>query len=230
MKNNDPLFEKLADLKPETLLDTGCGCGNYISAISPLCGRITAVDISHGLIERCRREHQKSNITYLTMDGKNLLFSDRRFTAVMERGSLHHMTEWEKALDEMIRVSSRYILIAEPFDDLRNKAKKHTFYCHKFFTKVQNEAGYPHYEHIKPEVLLEYFNRKGLSIEINIVKSDKLIEFNEFFMDFYHFASKTLNRKDFINRFEELRRELEENMLCENDIIYIFAEKQQDGR
>lgn len=228
MKNNDPLFEKLADLKPETLLDTGCGCGSYISALSPLCGKITAVDISPGLIERCRREHPKSNITYLTMDGKNLPFSDGRFTAVMERGFLHHMTEWEKALDEMIRVSSRYILIVEPFDDLRNKAKKHTLYCHKFFTKVQNDAGYPHYEHIKPEVLVEYFNRKEISIETHIVKSDKLIEFDEFFIDFQHFASKSRKRDFFTKKFEELRRELEGNKLCKNDIIYIFAEK--DGR
>jgi len=40
MKNKDPLSEKLAILKPETLLDTGCGCGSY-----------TAVDISGGLVK-----------------------------------------------------------------------------------------------------------------------------------------------------------------------------------
>jgi len=225
MKKNDPLSKKLALLKPDTLLDTGCGCGSYIAALSPLCGKITAVDISGGLIERCMREHQKNNITYLTMDGKNLMFPDVNFTVVMERGTLHHMIEWEKALDEMVRVSSRYIFVVEPFDDLRNKAKKNTLYCHKFFTEVQNDAGYSHYEHIKPELLLEYFRRKEIPVETTVIKSDELIEFDEFFMDFQHFASKSSKRDLFIKRFEELRRELEGNKLCENDRIYIFAEK-----
>jgi len=225
MKKNDPLSEKLALLKPETLLDTGCGCGNYTSALSPLCGKITAVDISGGLIERCMREHQKSNITYLTMDGKNLMFPDGSFTVVMERGTLHHMIDWEQALDEMIRVSSKYIFVVEPFDDLRSKAKKNTLYCHKFFTEVQNDAGYHHYEHIKPELLFNYFKRTNCSVESTVIKSDKPVEFDEFFMDFQLFASKSSKRDVFVKRFEELRRELEGNRLCEHDLIYIFAKK-----
>ncbi|MEQ8171394.1 MAG: hypothetical protein ABRQ38_21055, partial [Candidatus Eremiobacterota bacterium] len=71
----------------------------------------------------------------------------------------------------------------------------------------------------------EYFRRKEIPVETTVIKSDELIEFDEFFMDFQHFASKSSKRDLFIKRFEELRRELEGNKLCENDRIYIFAEK-----
>jgi ubiquinone/menaquinone biosynthesis C-methylase UbiE len=225
MEENDPLINKLISLKPETLLDVGCGCGSFTAAISPICGKITAVDMFQGLIDRSRREHDKPDITYLTMDGKNLLFPDCGFTVVMERGTLHHILEWEKALDEIIRVSSKFILLVEPFDDPRSEEKRNTLYCHNFLTEVQNDAGYPHYTHIKPEVLIQYLKRKDISMESHIVRTDKLIEFDEFFCDFSHFIKKSTRKEYFSKRFEELKKEFAGKMLCDNDMIYIFTEK-----
>ena len=39
------------------------------------------------------------------MDGRSLAFADGSFDVVLERESLHHSLEWERILDEMLRVS-----------------------------------------------------------------------------------------------------------------------------
>ena len=44
------------------------------------------------------------------MDGRKLNFNDNTFDIVIERATLHHSHNWEKVLEEMIRVSSKYIV------------------------------------------------------------------------------------------------------------------------
>ena len=111
MESKEPVLERIALVKPDNVLDVGCGCGSSTVKLSPYCGKIIAIDFSSELIDRCKRENQKPNITYLCMDGRNIQYPDDSFDLVVEQYSLHHVLEWEKVLDEMIRVSSKHILI-----------------------------------------------------------------------------------------------------------------------
>lgn len=219
------MLKRVDLLKPDKVLDVGCGCGSFTVKLSPYCGDITAIDSSQELIDRCKRENHQSNITYRCMDGTNIQYPDKSFDLVMERTTLHHIREWERALDEMIRVSSKFILVEEPIDDPRSQEKKNTMRVQEFLLELQNEVGFSHYKYIASDLLTGFFQKRNVSIETNIIKSDKLIDFDKYFSSFGNFAEKSKRKAYWYDRLERLRRELDGKMLCEEDNIFIIAAK-----
>ncbi len=225
MEKIDTILKKVASLKPDKVLDMGCGCGNFTAKLSPYCGEITAIDSSQALIDRCKQENGRSNITYVYMDGIDIRYPENRFDLVLERASLHHIRQWKKALDEMIRVSSKYVLVEEPIDDPRSKEKRNSMRAQKFFLELQKEVGYSHFKHIALDRLIRYFDKRGISAETLVVKSDKLIDFDQYFISFGDFAEKSSRKEYWLDRLDELKRELNGKKLCEEDIAFIFAVK-----
>jgi SAM-dependent methyltransferase len=219
------MLKKVALLKPDKVLDVGCGCGSFTAKLSSYCGNITAIDSSLELIDRCKRENHQPNITYRCMDGTNIQYPDKSFDLVMERDTLHHIREWEKALDEMIRVSSKFILVEEPIDDPRSEEKKNTMRVQEFLLELQNEVGFSHYKHIVSDLLTGFFQKRNVSIETHIIISENLIDFDEYFSSFGNFAERSKRKAYWYDRLERLRRELNGKMLCEEDTIIIIAVK-----
>ncbi|RPI13857.1 MAG: class I SAM-dependent methyltransferase [Ignavibacteriae bacterium] len=217
------LLEKLQTLKPQKVLDIGCGCGDFTKEMSPYCGHITAIDCSERLIERCKKENNLSNIEYLCMDGRHTTFRDKSFDCVIERASLHHMTSWDKQIDEMFRLSGKHVMIIEPLDDDRSVEKRNLNEAEDFYLEVQHEAGYEHYNHIKKDVLLDYFISRGIKHECIINKFDDVIEFDEYFSMYEYFADKTSNKDYWMNRLNEFKEKLNGGKLCPNDVINIFC-------
>lgn len=225
MGKNEKIMERVPLLKPKHVLDVGCGCGSFSVKLSPCCGKITAIDFSQELINRCKKENPGPNITYLCMDGREIRFPDESFDLVLERSSLHHVLKWEKVLDEMIRVSSKYVLIEEPIDDPRSEEKRNTIYAQKLYLEVQKEVGYSHYKYIKLDSSIQYFKRRNIAIETQIIKSDEPIDFDDYFSSFGVFAEKSKRKEYWFNRLESLRAELTGKKLCQDDCVFIEAVK-----
>ncbi|MGB2698057.1 MAG: class I SAM-dependent methyltransferase [Candidatus Zixiibacteriota bacterium] len=225
MEQKDPILERVSLVKPDNVLDVGCGCGSSTVKLSPFCGKIKAIDFSSELIDRCKRENQKPNITYLCMDGRNIQYPDHSFDMVVEQYSLHHVLEWEKVLEEMIRVSSKHILILEPIDDARNEEKRNSIQAQKLYLEVQKEVGYSHYRHLQLDSLIQYFKRKKIPIETRIIKSERLIDFDEYFDHFDVFAEKSKRKEYWLKRLDTLRKKLEGKKLCDEDLVFIAAVK-----
>ena len=225
MEKIDTILEKVSLLKPNKVLDVGCGCGSFTTQLSPHCREIIAIDSSQALIDRCMKENQEPNITYMCMDGRDIRYPDSSFDLVLERTALHHIRQWKKALDEMIRVSSKYVLVEEPIDDPRSQEKKTSMRAQRFFLELQNEVGYSHFKYIALDHLIRYFDRRGISAETQIVKSDKLTDFEKYFSSFGEFAEKSTRKKYWLDRLDGLRRELNSKKLCEEDVAFIFAVK-----
>jgi SAM-dependent methyltransferase len=225
MDSSDTLLSKVALLKPNSVLDVGCGCGSFTSQLSPYCDKITAIDHSQVLIDRCRRENGKPNIAYAWMNGRQLQFDDNSFELVLERTMLHHVREWQRVLDEMIRVSSRHILVEEPIDDPRSEEKKNAMRARRLYLKLQQEVGYPHFECLSPGSLMEYFRKREIPTESQITRSDKLVDFDQFFGSFGDFAEKSDRPQFWHDKLDHLRHELGGKMFCEEDIVFISAVK-----
>lgn len=217
------ILEKIPELKPHKVLDLGCGCGSYTARLSSYCREITAVDCHPGLIERCRKEIVLSNVTFECMDGRSLAFADGSFDVVLERESLHHSLEWERILDEMLRVSSRLVLIEEPLDDIRTDEKKNTLHARELFLELQNEVRYPHYSHIPLQALTGYLTGRSTSFDVFIRKSDILLQFDEYFDSFSYFADRSARKEYWYGRLDALRKELCGRKLCEDDRVLIVA-------
>jgi len=225
MEHKEPILEQIASLKPNSILDVGCGCGSFAVKLSPYCGRITAIDLSPALIKRCKKEHQQPNISYLCMDARDLKYPDNSFDSVLEKATLHHIFEWEKVLDEMIRVSSKYLLIEEQVNDPRNQKKMDTLQAQRFFLKLQNEVGHSHYEYLNQKALLGYFDKRNIPIEFDVIRSDDILDFDEYFVSFPTFLEKSKRKDYWLEQFRLLKDEFKDKKLCESDSIFIFADK-----
>ncbi len=218
------LLEKIKLIKPQRVLDVGCGCGEFTKEMSRYCGSITAIDISERLIERCKKENSIPNIKYLCLDGRNTGLPDKGFDCVYERATLHHMTNWDKAIDEMFRLSNKYVLISEPLDDERSIDKRNLNKAQDLYLELQHDAGFEHYNHLKKEALLEYFDSHNIKYECTIEKFDDTIKFEEYFSQYEHFANKTSKKDYWMNRLNEFRVKLKGGNLCANDVINIYCE------
>lgn len=225
MEDRDPILERIASLNPKQVLDVGCGCGSFTVKLSQHCGRIVAIDPSQARIDQGKKENGRPNISYLCMDGRSLEYPDNSFDLVLERDTLHHVEEWQKMLGEMIRVSAKHILVQEPIDDPRSDEKKNAARARRLYLDLQHEVGYSHYDYLSLDSLTEYFHGRGIPIESEIIKSDKLVDFDQFFGSFSDFAEKSSRKQYWLDRLESLRRELDGKKLCEEDIVFFAARK-----
>ena len=94
-------------LKNTTLLDIGCGNGFFTYYFAKIC-QVTGLDFSKKILEI--NPHNK--LVY--GDAENLPFPDQSFDITFCSSLLHHLNNPKKAMQEMKRVSKKYIIISEP--------------------------------------------------------------------------------------------------------------------
>ena len=100
------LQKLVTPLNAPTVMDFGAGDGYFTSQISKIAGIkcVTPVDVTE-------RKHSivKPNI----YDGKHLPFPDHSFDLIYAIDVIHHCLDPFEALNEMMRCSSRYLLIKD---------------------------------------------------------------------------------------------------------------------
>lgn len=98
----DIIFEMLKEVKPQKILDYGCG-GGWLSKILISRGyNVTGVDLSENLIENAKQNIPKGK--FVACDCLDLPFDDSTFDLIIGFGILHHL-DLNKALLECKRVS-----------------------------------------------------------------------------------------------------------------------------
>jgi SAM-dependent methyltransferase len=90
------------------VLDAGCGGGRYSVAWRFLgAGRVTGADISStGLNDARQRVHQAhiDGVEFVEADILDLPFESNHFDVVFSNGVLHHTTDWQAGVSELVRV------------------------------------------------------------------------------------------------------------------------------
>lgn len=88
------------------VLDVGTGTGILAFILRDFCPRVTAVDISSGMLEQARGNAQwlKADVTFRLADAEHLPFPDETFTALTNRIVLWTLPHPEQALAEWKRV------------------------------------------------------------------------------------------------------------------------------
>ena len=98
--------------KDKQLIDVGCGTGFTTTVLAkslPHC-QVLGVDISPGSLEvaeQYRRRFQLDNLTFQEMDVTKQELPQERYVFALSSGSLHHMSEPEKALNNIVRALER---------------------------------------------------------------------------------------------------------------------------
>jgi ubiquinone/menaquinone biosynthesis C-methylase UbiE len=86
-------------------LDVGCGVGSAARAIAESRDLdVTGVDVDPAQIVAANAGITRSNLRFATMDATSLRFGDAEFHIVASRMMTHHISKWELALSEMVRV------------------------------------------------------------------------------------------------------------------------------
>lgn len=111
-------FLESNSIKNKSVLEIGCGYGSLSVYLSKLGGKVTGVDISSEAIKISKKNAMLFNqkIKYLESNAINLPFKDNSFDLVVCCDTLEHIPDYNKAIDEIIRVSksSGKIIITTP--------------------------------------------------------------------------------------------------------------------
>lgn len=98
----------LSDVQNKSVLDSGCGGGRYSAAWRLLgANPVIGVDISPVNIEDAVRRAEMANLDGVSFKQGNVLdlpFDNAKFDIVFSNGVLHHTTDWEKGIAELMRV------------------------------------------------------------------------------------------------------------------------------
>jgi hypothetical protein len=157
------------------------------------------------------------------MDVTKTIFDEKSFDCVVERASLHHMKNWQSAIDVMFCLSKRFVFICEPLDDDRSIEKRNLNRAQNLYLEVQHEAGYEHYNHLEEKALRNYLDSKAIKYECLIQRFDDPIKFDEYFEAFGRFAGNTPRVDYWIKRLSDFKVSLSGGSLCANDVISIFC-------
>ena len=95
--------EAVAPKPGEHILDLAAGTGTSSVPFAAAGAKVTACDMSHGMLAEGRKRHPQLEFVY--GDGTDLPFEDDTFDAVTISYGLRNISDTEKALSEMLRVT-----------------------------------------------------------------------------------------------------------------------------
>lgn len=112
-----PLFRRLlGDVQGLTVADLGCGTGRHALAMADAGAKVTALDLSEGMLSKARAKPGASAVQFVRHDlATGLPFVSRRFDRVTCSLVLEHIVDLESVLGEMARICrvDGFILISD---------------------------------------------------------------------------------------------------------------------
>lgn len=99
-------------------LDVGCGDGSISETIARNAPgmQLVAMDIGYRLTRQAKEGTDKSltNLDYLVADASHLPFRDQAFDFVYALGTLHHVIELGKCVNDIARICKDEMVLVEP--------------------------------------------------------------------------------------------------------------------
>ena len=104
-----PPFSRFVDfgaVRGRDVLEMGCGSGFASQLFAEAGARVTAVDLTDWAIETTRQRMRAFGLDAIVQqaDGERLPFADASFDVVFSWGVIHHTTDMDQALRELVRV------------------------------------------------------------------------------------------------------------------------------
>jgi len=110
------LLHELAALKPERVLEVGCGSGAFLRGASALGLGIALEGIDPD--ESCVAKLRDEGFAVRVGQAQKLDLADASVDVVVFSFTAHHIADWHAALLEALRVSRRAVLILDPWYDM----------------------------------------------------------------------------------------------------------------
>jgi ubiquinone/menaquinone biosynthesis C-methylase UbiE len=130
-----------------TLLDSGCGDGWDAYLRKKYFKKITATDIE---TNPNWKNLSLPGLVFKKADSEKLKFKNKSFDTVIEKDMLHHASNPEDALKEMVRVAKRRVIVIEAnrynplFYINLTLLNNHQHFTQKRFSGIMASAGVPY--------------------------------------------------------------------------------------
>lgn len=161
------LLDLLEEKGVGSLLDVGCGTGPIYELVTQDFNKwkfnYKGTDYSQGMIEVCKREFPYGR--FEVQDARNLNEKDNSWECVLLMHCLDHLDDYEAAIKEAARVSSKYVMIVlwrSFIKDRRNNLNDRNM-----MGKEEGEEPWEdtHLHEYSRELLEEAFEENGLKVE-----------------------------------------------------------------
>jgi ubiquinone/menaquinone biosynthesis C-methylase UbiE len=163
------------------VLDVATQKGDFIKTLMETLkdfDTIIGIDIEFEDIESIEKEFEDQPVELLEMNAENLTFTSNSFDTVAISHSLHHLTNVNKVLAEMMRVlrPDGYFIIQESIrDGNQTEAQKTDIDVHHWDSKIDKLLDIPHYFTLTKSKLKEAVTNLGLR-ELKEVESTHFVK------------------------------------------------------
>lgn len=161
---------KFSQISGGKILDVGTGDGSFIRTFTELFKdyiEVIGIDSSENAFNVAKERFMDDNVTFMKMDAANMTFEDNSMDTVCISNTLHHLSNMNDVLKEMLRVlkPGGLFIINEMFcDNQSNKQLSHV-YIHHLFGEIDTLLGNYHSSTFERQALINIAENIGLKIE-----------------------------------------------------------------
>jgi SAM-dependent methyltransferase len=152
----EALLERSRVKETDAVLDVASGSGPLARAFASRCRRVTAIDLTPGMIARSH-SFPSPGIHHLVGDGEALPFRDGSFDLVVCRYAFHHFPSPLTALWEMTRVSRDRVVLVDGVSSEDPEAGR-------LHNRIERRRDPSHVRLYPESELLELFRSVGLEL------------------------------------------------------------------
>ncbi|MDY6844214.1 MAG: class I SAM-dependent methyltransferase [Thermodesulfobacteriota bacterium] len=156
------LYDFIGFSENDSLLDVACGSGNFAAFCAQRISSVHGVDISHKMIELAQNlveELDIKNLEFLCHDVANLPFAEGRFSVVTSRSAFHHMEDYGKVFNEMVRCcGDKGLLCVNDITDYGDP------YVSAFFDRFDRTIDISHCARVSSESIRTLFSSNGIEV------------------------------------------------------------------
>lgn len=231
--------EIFRDISGGRVLDVATGEGGFISVLHRCLREYSAiigVDTNNLSLRSAASDLQNGNIQFAQMNAERLAFADESFDTVSIAASLHHLENVTRVLLEMKRSlkSGGNFIISEMHRDGITSAQFNAIRIHHWAAEVDTALGYVHDRTFSRAEILNYatelhlFNINTLDIldtDTDPWDSEDFNSVSSYIERYLQCAEKIPAGEIFIQRGEQLRRELHEIGVHKEPVLVVIGEK-----
>ncbi len=141
---------KMRSLSGGLVLDVATGAGEFIRVMMRLFkdyNRFVGIDSSDRALESARKAYTDEPVTFEAMDASKMDFEDNSFDTVAISNSLHHLSDRDDVLGEMLRVlrpGGNFIVREMIRDGEQSPAQMNHVDLHHWWAKIDTILGISH--------------------------------------------------------------------------------------
>ncbi len=146
------IAQRLGEISGGKVLDVATQQGSFIEVLMKTLrdfDSFIGIDISEEHIEKARKKFSKDPVEFQKMNAEELTFEDNIFDTVCMSHSIHHLSNPDRVLSEMVRVlkPGGHLILQEMFcDGDQSEAKQNDIASHHWGAKIDRFEGETHFE------------------------------------------------------------------------------------